>query len=112
MLMLDGQAVAAPPATMPPDTVWIDILDGEAREIAWVEQQTGLHVPTLAELSEIESSSRLRTEAGALYLTTPVVVRAGSDAAAATSVGYVLSKDRLITVRSAPLTAFDTFASA
>jgi magnesium transporter len=111
MLMLDGQATDGPPGTLPPGTVWIDMLDGDALEIAWVEQQTGLHVPTLAELSEIESSSRLRMEAGALYLTTPVVFRAGSGAPVATSVGFVLSNEWLITVRFAPLTAFNTFAS-
>ncbi len=111
MLKLDGHATGGTPAAMPPDTVWIDLLEADAREIAWVEQQTKLHVPTLAELSEIESSSRLRMEDGVLYLTTPVVVRSGPDAAAATSVGYVLSKERLITVRSAQLSSFDTFAS-
>jgi magnesium transporter len=112
MLKLNGRAADAPPDALPPDAVWIDLLAGDAREIAWVEQQTGLHVPSLDELNEIETSSRLRSEAGALYLTTPVVIRAGSDAAAATSVGYVLSKQWLITVRSAPLTAFDTFAAS
>jgi len=110
MLILDGHAVDGLPAALPSTTAWIDIVDGSPEEIGWVERQTGLHVPTLAELSEIESSSRLRVESGTFYLSTPQVVRSGSAAPVTTALGFVLSKDRLITVRFAPLTAFATFA--
>ncbi len=56
---------------LPPGTVWIDLMLATPEEIAYVERATGLHVPTLAELSEIESSSRLRSEKDALILSTP-----------------------------------------
>lgn len=112
MLILDGHAVDGLPAALPSATVWIDVLDGSPDEIGWVERQTGLHVPTLAELSEIESSSRLRNETGTFYLSTPQVFRSGSGTPVTTSLGFVLSKDRLVTVRFAPLTAFATFATA
>jgi magnesium transporter len=110
MLILDGHAIDVLPIALPPGTVWIDVLDGDAREIAWIELQTGLHVPTLAELSEIESSSRLRVEGDTFYLTTPLVFRGGSGAPVAMSLGFVLSRKWLITVRTAPLTAFSNFA--
>ena len=112
MLMLDGQVAEGLPVALPAGTVWIDLLDGTADEIAWVELQTGLHVPNLAELSEIESSSRLRVEGGTFYLTTPIVFRADSGTPVATSLGFVLGRTHLITVRFAALTAFATFASA
>ncbi|MBC7636912.1 MAG: magnesium transporter CorA family protein [Acetobacteraceae bacterium] len=111
MLMLDGHRVDDLPTALPGGAVWIDLLDGTPEEISWVEQHSGFHIPDRAELSEIESSSRLRTEANALYLTTPVVFRDGAGMSITSPLGFVLSKSRLITVRFEPLTAFKTFAA-
>jgi magnesium transporter len=88
------------------DIVWIDLLQPEAGEIALVERATGLKVPTLEELSEIETSSRLRAADGALYLSAPMVYNADSDDPHATPVGFVLTRDRLITMRFAELRPF------
>lgn len=99
---------------LPPGVVWIDLLDAHPHEVAAVERATGLHVPTLAELVEIENSSRLRTKAGVLYLSAPVVFRmqpiTADSVPQTTSVGFVLSSDIMITVRFARLTAFASFA--
>ncbi len=64
----------------------------------------------MIELSEIESSSRLRTIKDALYLSTPLVYRADTGNPLVTSVGFVLRHDLLITVRFDELKAFSTFA--
>ena len=66
-------------AALPPDVVWLDLLKPEASEIAFVEKTTGLAVPTLDELSEIESSSRLRARDKALYLSVPLIYRPEPD---------------------------------
>jgi magnesium transporter len=91
------------------DTVWIDLLQPEAGEVALVERATGLKVPTLEELSEIESSSRLRAADGALFLSAPFVYNADTDDPHATPVGFVLTRDRLITMRFAELPSFGAF---
>ena len=96
-------------ATLPQDAIWIDLLNPEAAETSFVERTTGLHVPTIDELSEIESSSRLFTDDGALYLSTPTVYRADANDPRSTPVGFVLTRERLITVRYEPLVAFTTF---
>jgi magnesium transporter len=93
------------------EIVWIDLLKPEPSEIAFVMRTTGLDVPNIEELSEIESSSRLRARDGALYLSAPLVYRAGSDQPLATPVGFVLTRERLITVRFEELTSFTNFAS-
>ena len=107
-------AVAGDLSAIPPGAVWIDLLDPTADEIARVEAATGLHVPSLAELGEIERSSRLRSEGGVLYLSTPVVFRrqpiTPESVPETTSVGFVLSPTRLITVRFVELVAFTSFA--
>jgi magnesium transporter len=92
------------------DVVWIDLLKPEAREIGFVERMTGLTVPSLDELSEIESSSRLRARDGALYLSAPLIYRPEPDQPMSTPVGFVLTRDHLITVRFAELSSFASFA--
>jgi magnesium transporter len=86
-------------AELPPEVVWIDLLKPDPVEIAFVERATRLHVPSKDELSEIESSSRLRSRDGSLYLSTPLIYRTQSELPLSTPVGFVLSRDRLITVR-------------
>jgi magnesium transporter len=95
-------------AALPAEIVWIDLLQPSPGETAFVERATGLRLPTIEELSEIESSSRLRAEDGVLYLSAPLVYRATEDDPQTTPVGFVLSFERLVTVRFEPLTAFDT----
>jgi magnesium transporter len=67
-------------------------------------------LPGIADLSEIESSSRLRNRNGAIYLSAPLVYRADSDQPLTTPVGFVLTHERLITVRFEELNVFKTFA--
>lgn len=97
-------------ASLPAAVAWIDLLNPEPDEVAFVTRTTGLHVPSIADLSEIESSSRLRNQNGAIYLSTPVVYRSDADQPLTTPVGFVLTHDRLITVRFEELTAFRTFS--
>ena len=78
--------------SLPPETVWVDLMKAEDDEIRYVERATGLQLPTYESLSEIESSSRLRSEAGTLYLSTPLVFRAESGEPRATPVGFVLTR--------------------
>jgi magnesium transporter len=93
-----------------PGAAWIDLLEPTETDISLVEQTTGLHVPSLAELSEIESSSRLYAKDGALYLTAMAVLpEAGGDISVA-PFGFVLSRDRLITVRYTRIPVFEVFA--
>jgi magnesium transporter len=97
---------------LPKDVVWIDLLSADPAEVAFVERATGLHVPTMVELSEIESSSRLRSLKDALYLSTPLVYRTDTGDPLTTSVGFILRSDLLITVRFDELKAFSTFAES
>ena len=72
-----------------------------------MQRVLGFEVPTLAALSEIESSSRLRTEKDWLHISIPMIYRAEGFMPALTPLGFVLSKDLLLTVRFKPMKAFD-----
>jgi Mg2+ and Co2+ transporter CorA len=51
--------------------LWLDLLNSTSAEVTSVEEAIGAKLPTLGALSEIESSSRLRSRGGILYMSTP-----------------------------------------
>jgi magnesium transporter len=88
--------------------VWIDLRDPTEEEIRLVTAATGLRLPTQAEVSEIEASSRLALHDAVLYLSMPLI--AMIDGPRSVSAGFVLSPERLVTVRFAVSVVFDAFA--
>ena len=95
--------------SLPESTIWIDLFSPTPEETQLVERLTGLSLPTVESLSEIESSSRLHTESGALFMSAPLVSRAITASPEVTPVGFILSRRLLITIRYAELSSFDTF---
>jgi magnesium transporter len=90
--------------------IWVDLCSPSPTERAEVELLIGIGVPTREHLSEIESSSRLRVRDGVLSMSIPMTTRGGDGEPTVAPVGFVLSRDRLVTVRFATLHAFDTVA--
>ncbi len=87
---------------------WIDLLEPTAEEAEQVTAATGLRVPTEAQISEIESTSRLGFESGAYYVSTPLVSPRPDGEHGLMPVGFVLSDRILLTVRFAALSSIDT----
>ncbi len=94
---------------LPRDIVWLDLISPSPREVEFVERVTGLTLPSIADLSEIETSSRLRVENGALMMSAPLVHRVDTERPQITPVGFILTRERLVTVRFEPLVAFANF---
>jgi magnesium transporter len=94
---------------VPADALWLDLLEPSEAERRMVEDICQMRVPRQDEIVEIETSSRLRQEGGALYLSMPVTVHA--QGRAPTSLGYVLTERHLVTVRFAALPVFDRCAA-
>jgi len=86
--------------------IWIDLIHASDDERAEVERVTGLRVPTLSAISEIESSSRVYTENEAMYLSSPLPA-AGDAREPLSAVGFVLTKKILVTVRFSENAVFD-----
>jgi magnesium transporter len=97
---------ACPPADLA-RAVWIDLIAPTPEEIDRVRAVTGLRVPTEAQISEIESSSRLAFEAGAYYLSTPLVAVDAEGAHFLMPVGFVYTSRVLVTVRFGALPGLD-----
>jgi magnesium transporter len=100
-------SVATDAKTIPPEVNWIDAMRPDAQEIAFLERALGIEVPTFAALSEIESSRRLRSENDWLYISIPMIYQPEGFIPGLTPLGFVLSKDLLLTVRFKPMKAFD-----
>lgn len=110
MMNLNGPngpvARVEPGQTMPAGAVWIDLNDPSAEEAQAVENATGIRVPSRAALSEVESSSRLRRlKGGGLSLSSPMITFSRLDPAMK-PLGFVITKDHLVTVRFHDLRAF------
>jgi len=87
---------------------WINLLRPNAEEVERVQRVTGLAVPTEAQISEIESSSRLAKRDGAIYLSLPLVNMTEPEPRGYVA-GFVLTRERLLTVRFAESPLFTRF---
>ena len=89
---------------------WFDLVDPTEAERSAFERASGLRVPSKNELGEIEATSRLQIKNDALYMTVPMIFAAENEPWLPTPVGFVLSKQLLMTVRFAESVAFDAVA--
>jgi magnesium transporter len=101
----------APGAPLPAEAVWIDLVSPTPDEERQVEALLGVEVPTREEMQEIEVSSRLYEENGALYMTATVVSKADTVDPEASAISFILIGDRLVTVRYAEPQPFTLFTA-
>jgi magnesium transporter len=95
---------------LPGEVIWIDLLDPNDDEKAFVESRTGLRVPSMEALSEIESTSRLISDHDVIYLSTPLVAQGDTMDYYQSPAGFILSKSLLVTVRFAEQSTFNAVA--
>jgi magnesium transporter len=101
----------APDRPLPAGAVWIDLVSPTANEEHQVEALVGVGVPTREEMQEIEVSSRLYEENGALYMTATVLCKSQSERPESTAISFILTRQRLVTVRYAQPQPFDLFSN-
>ena len=93
------------------NAVWVDLVEPTEAERTAFEQAFGLRVPTKEQLAEIETTSRLRIDQGALYMTAPLIFAGENEPWIPVPTGFVLAKHVLLTVRFANSAAFNTVAA-
>ena len=98
-------------AVVPADAVWLDLFEPTPQEERAAEAALGIDVPTREEMHEIEASSRLYEEKGALYMTASIVTRVDTGYPETTAVTFILARDRLATLRYADPVPFRTFVA-
>lgn len=92
-------AGADAPPLAPVDAVWFDLLNPKLSENKAVENLLGIALPTAEEMQEIEPSSRLYAEAGALFMTASLLCQSESAKPRVSPVTFIIARDRLVTVR-------------
>jgi magnesium transporter len=98
--------VPTEPKSKPHRPIWIDLLRPSAAEEALVESEHGIRIPTHAQLSEIETSSRLRLEGQTLLMSMPLGLQDNRFANSPLPLGFVLTPELLVTVRYCDIHAF------
>ena len=97
--------------TVYPETgkpLWVDLRDPTPEEIARACDEYGLEIPPREQLEEIEFSSRLQYEDEVFTISVPITPhnKSGEGGDETTPLGFVLTKDILVTVRFSHLHTF------
>jgi magnesium transporter len=92
------------------EAVWLDLLDPTPGEEGQVERALKLNVPTHEEQQEIEVSSRLYQENGAQFMTATMILHSEQSEIMTMPVTFILTGQRLVTVRYAEPRAFAIYA--
>jgi len=93
-----------------PNALWLDLLSPEEDNIRTVEALSGVDLPSREEREEIEVSSRVYTEDGALFMTALLPAQADTDRPIMSPVSFILAGGRIVTIRDHEPRAFETFA--
>ena len=103
----DGEAGRPIPA----DTLWLDLLCPTPEEEKAAEAFLGIDVPTREEMHEIELSSRLHQEDGALFMTALLLSKVDTGLPQLHAVTSIIAGERLVTVRYVDTTSFQRFGA-
>ncbi|WP_043364513.1 magnesium transporter CorA family protein [Belnapia sp. F-4-1] len=107
-----GPLASLSPEALPNDVLWVDLHNPTRDEEIAVERLLGVGVPTREEMAEIEESSRLYEDRGAMVMTAVVVTGIAEHRRPSTAeVTFVLTPKTLVTVRYADPLPFRTFAA-
>ncbi len=101
----------SPGAKLPAGALWIDLLEPTPGEEKLVEETFKIDVPTREEMREIEASSRLYEEQGALFMTATIVTKLDTDLPQNAQVTFILVGPRLVTNRYTDPLPFRRFIS-
>jgi magnesium transporter len=95
--------------SLPAGTVWIDLLKPTREEELAIERVLGLELPTREDMVEIEASSRVYADKGAVFMTAVVLCNSEGDEPTAEPVTFVLTEGPLVTIRYVEPKSFAAF---
>jgi magnesium transporter len=98
-------------SAIPSEAIWIDCIEITPEEEKLLEAALHLDMPTRAEMQEIEASSRLYREGGAVYMTATMLVKTETEQPEGTPVTFILSRSCLVTLRYSEPWSFRTFSA-
>ncbi|TNC72945.1 magnesium transporter CorA family protein [Rubellimicrobium roseum] len=91
------------------EAIWIDLYRPQPEQASRIRAELGIEIPTLADMEEIEISNRLYREDGADFMTVILPGHSPDGKQLSGPVTFILTPDRLVTVRHHAPRPFDTF---
>ncbi|MDO9637335.1 MAG: magnesium/cobalt transporter CorA [Pseudotabrizicola sp.] len=104
----DGRLVALAQG-VPQTALWLDLVSPDHGDEQTLEKHLGLDLPTREDMEEIEQSSRLYAEDGALFMTVMLPAHSEGDTPVVAPVTLVLTQRQLVTIRYHQPKAFEMF---
>jgi len=98
-------------AALSDQDLWIDLFQPTIEEDRFLESQLGIEVPTREDMRDIEPSSRLYTDHGLCVMTASLLVGADTPKPSISPVTFILTPNRLCTIRYAEPSSFSRFSS-
>ncbi len=98
-----------PGEPIPPDTLWIDLVEPTREEDRLVEAHLSIEIPTREEMADIEPSEILYNENNARYMTARVLCSSDTDNPKLIDVSFILTERTLVTVRYGEPRSFSMF---
>lgn len=95
---------------LPDGAIWVDLFEPTHEEELLAEKFIGTNIPTRAELSEIEPSSRLYQKRNAAFMTMSVLYGIGDGHPGSEPIGFILNDRHLVSVRYIDPKPFVVFA--
>jgi magnesium transporter len=90
---------------------WIDMIEPSKEEEFAVEELLGIDVPSREEMRGVESSSQLYHDGNATVMTVRILSVSGRPSPALVATTFILTPQRLVTLRYGESTAFRTFVA-
>jgi magnesium transporter len=84
---------------IPPNAVWIDMLEPTREEDRRVEEALGIEIPTREESQNIEPSEVLYVENAVRYMSVRVLCQSGTESPKLAPITFILRDKKLVTVR-------------
>ncbi|MBI1212550.1 MAG: magnesium/cobalt transporter CorA [Alphaproteobacteria bacterium] len=109
--MLTCTGESADPIMVPADSLWVDLYDPTPQEREAVKALVGFEPPSREDMEEIEISSRLYQEDGAMFMTALILSKAETESPESLGISFILAGDRLLTVRYSDPQPINTFAN-
>ncbi len=101
-------AIAPDAVAVPADVDWIDACVPTPAEMDRLGRWLGVRVPTVDDLVEIESSSRLWSQGDTLFMSLPATIKDEAGYPTATPVGFIVTRACVATIRFDRLQSFET----
>ncbi|MBL8835120.1 MAG: magnesium transporter CorA family protein [Alphaproteobacteria bacterium] len=103
------QRVEIGPEGAIPPALWLDLDQPTEAERRSVEAALAIPLPTREEMQEIEPSSRLYSEGGALFMTATIIAHADDPNPTANPISFILAHRTLVTLRYSDPRPFLTY---